>query len=169
MRIRPQAQARLRQGFQRRAALQSARYAPYLADAGQFAVRFEFGEVLGVFTRRERRRDVWLYAFTEGFMLFDDAQRRQVPAVPVRWREVTEVGEVWSQVWDPGTESTTTVLSAYSLRCADGRCYEILRSFENVQDQYGHFGRSLGLLMPAVRATMPQFHAIDDVIAACAR
>jgi hypothetical protein len=226
MRIRPEAQARLRQGFQRRAGMRSARYAPYLADAGQFAMRFEFGEVVGVFTTRaggtirpraylvallpmagipfliigatmgipgllpllgafpflfagwfglslwrfrERRRDVLLYAFTEGFMLFDDGQGPRAPAVPVRWREVSGVGEVWSERY-PSAEEPTPVLTAYSLRCADGRSYEIPRSFENVQDPYGQFGRSLGGLMPAaVRETMPKFPAIDDVIAAYAR
>ena len=50
-------------------------------------------------------------------MLFDDAQG---PAWPVRWSQVTEIGEVWTNAYSPGDEDPTPVLSAYHLRLADG-------------------------------------------------
>jgi hypothetical protein len=50
-RIRPEAERRLRAGFQRRVDEQRQRYAVQLAHAGQLAVRFECGEVAGVFSR----------------------------------------------------------------------------------------------------------------------
>jgi len=50
VKIRPEAERRLRAGFQRRADAQRQRYAVQLAHAGQLAVRFECGEVAGVFS-----------------------------------------------------------------------------------------------------------------------
>ncbi len=50
MKIRPEAERRLRAGFQRRVDAQRQRYAVQLAHAGQLAVRFECGEVAGVFS-----------------------------------------------------------------------------------------------------------------------
>jgi hypothetical protein len=50
--IRPEAQQRLRAGFQRRVDAQRARYAPQLAHAAQLAARFECGQVAGVFSRQ---------------------------------------------------------------------------------------------------------------------
>ena len=218
--MRPEAEQKLRQGFQRRADEQRDKYATQLADSRRFAAGQECGEVVGVFTTRaggdvrlrayvvgllplaaipfliafgavdlpgalpllaispfllagwfglsiwrgrEPRRNIWLYAFTEGFALFD---RPQASAVTVRWSQVTEVGVIWKQFSDPGEEEPRPVLSGYSLRCADGQVYEITRSFQNVRDPYGEFGRSLRRLMPAaVGDTMPHFPTIDEVIA----
>lgn len=50
MKIRPEAEQRLRAGFQRRVDEQRDRYAAELAHAGQLAARFECGEVVGVFS-----------------------------------------------------------------------------------------------------------------------
>ena len=52
MKIRPEAEQRLRAGFQRRVDEQRDRYAAELAHAGQLAARFECGEVVGVFSRQ---------------------------------------------------------------------------------------------------------------------
>ncbi len=148
MRIRPEAEQKLRAGFQRRVDEQSDRYAVQLAHAGQLAARFGCGEVVGVFSAetgggvrprtyvvgllplaaipvliaaaaarvpgvvpllfafpfvagawiglsfwlgREPRRQVWFYAFAGGFMLLDNPS---ADAAPVRWSQVSEVGEV---------------------------------------------------------------------------
>jgi hypothetical protein len=52
MRIRPEAEQKLRAGFQRRAAEQSMRYAGQLAHAEELARRFGYGEVAGLFSAR---------------------------------------------------------------------------------------------------------------------
>lgn len=52
MKIRPEAERRLRAGFQRRVDEQRQRYAVQLTHGGQLAVRFECGEVAGVFSRQ---------------------------------------------------------------------------------------------------------------------
>ena len=49
-RVRPQTEQKLRAGFQRRVDKQRDRYAVQLTHAEQLAARFEFGEVVGVFT-----------------------------------------------------------------------------------------------------------------------
>jgi hypothetical protein len=65
VRIRPEAEQKLRAGFQRRVDRQAERYAAQLADAEQLAVGLECGPVVGVFggeaggdVRRDRRL-VW--------------------------------------------------------------------------------------------------------------
>jgi hypothetical protein len=118
---------------------------------------------LCVWRGRVPPRDIWLYAFTGGFVLFD---RPQDGAALVRWSQVTEVSEIWTQVYDPGAEDhPRQVLSAYRLRCG-GREYQVTRSLQNVADPYGEFGRSLRRIMPAaVAATMPRLPAIDEIIA----
>jgi hypothetical protein len=50
--MRPEAERRLRAGFQRRVDKQRERYAPQLAHAAQLAARFECGQVAGVFSRQ---------------------------------------------------------------------------------------------------------------------
>jgi hypothetical protein len=52
MPMRPQAERRLREGFQQRVDEQGSRYAARLAHARQQAARFECGEVAGVFSAR---------------------------------------------------------------------------------------------------------------------
>jgi hypothetical protein len=49
VRMRPEAEQRMRAGFQRRADQQAERYAVPLAHAEQLAVQLECGEVVGVF------------------------------------------------------------------------------------------------------------------------
>jgi hypothetical protein len=49
-RIRPEAEQKLRAGFQRRVDRQAERYVAQLTQAGQLAVRLECGEVIGVFS-----------------------------------------------------------------------------------------------------------------------
>jgi hypothetical protein len=220
--MRPEAERKLRAGFQRRVDEQSDRYAAELAHAGQLAARFGCGEVAGVFGAqaggdvrartyvvgllplaaipvliaataagvpdmgpvlgafpfvaggwiavsflrgREPKRQVWFYAFAEGFMLLDD-----LPDEPVRWSQITEVGEVWTEVYRPGEEDGRPALAAYRLRSADGRVHDISRSFRNVQDPYGEVGQLLrGLAPGTVGKTMPRFPTIDEIIAAYAK
>ena len=50
MRIRPEAEQKLRAGFQRRVDRQAERYAAQLTHAEQLAVRLECGQVAGVFS-----------------------------------------------------------------------------------------------------------------------
>jgi hypothetical protein len=221
--IRPEAERKLRAGFQRRVDEQSDRYVVQLTHAEQLAARFECGEVVGVFSAqagggirprayvvgllplaaipiliagaaagvqgvlpvlgalpfvtgawfglsmwrgREPKRRVWFYAFAEGFMLLDGPRP---DAVPVRWNQVTEVGEVWTKVYDASAEESRPTLMAYRLRSADGQTHEISRSFRNVQDPYREVGQLLRSLAPAsLGKTMPTFPTIDEIIAAYA-
>ena len=218
--MRPEAERKLRAGFQRRVDEQSQRYAVQLAHASQLAARFGCGEVAGVFTAqagggvrrstyvvgllplaaiplliagaairvpgvlplliifpfaagawiglsfllgREPKRRVWLYAFAEGFMLLDNAP---ASAEPVRWNQVTEVSEVWTEVYRPSEEDSRPALTAYRLRSADGQAHDISRSFRNVQDPYGEVGQLLrGLAPGSIGKTMPRFPGIDEIIA----
>jgi hypothetical protein len=218
--MRPEAERRLREGFQRRVDEQGNRYAAQLAHARQQAARFECGDVAGVFSAqaggdvlrrtyvvallplagipvliaasalgipgmlpllgafpflvgawigvsfwrgREPKRQVWLYAFTEGFMLLDPPS---ADTAPVPWRQVTEVSQVWTNTYRPGDEDPRPTLAAYRLRSADGRTHEISRSFRNVQDPYGEMGQLFrGLAPRTVGTTMPKFPAIDEIIA----
>ncbi len=50
MPIRPEAEQKLRAGFQRRVDRQAERYAEQLRHAEQLAIRLECGEVAGVFS-----------------------------------------------------------------------------------------------------------------------
>ena len=238
VRMRPEAERRLREGFQRRVDEQAGRYAAQLAQARQEAARFECGEVAGVFSAqaggdvpprtyvvallplagipvliaaaaagipgtlpllgafpflagawigmsfwrgREPKRQVWLYAFTEGFMLLDqprtDPTRPTRPtrprrptdptdAPPVPWSQVTEVREVWTDTYRPGGEDPRPALTAYRLQLADGRAHEISRSFRNVHDAYGEMGQLFrGLAPGTVGKTMPSFPTVDEIIA----
>lgn len=218
--MRPEAERRLREGFQRRVDEQAGRYAAQLAQARQQAARFECGEVAGVFSAqaggdvlprtyvvaflplaaipvliavtamgipgtlpllgaspflagawigvsfwrgREPRRQVWLYAFTEGFMLLDGPS---ADAMPVRWSQVTEVSQVWTNTYRPGDDDPRPVLAAYRLRSADGAVHEISRSLRNVRDPYGEMGQLFSGLAPGtVGKTMPRFPTIDEIIA----
>jgi hypothetical protein len=222
--MRPEAERKLREGFQRRVDEQASRYAAQLADAWQQAARFRCGEVAGVFGAqaggdvprrtyvvaflplaaipvligaaalgfpgtlpllgafpflagawigvsfwrgRTPKRQVWLYAFTEGFLPLDDPPAY---AMPVRWSQVTEVTEVWTNTYIPGDEDPTPVHSAYRLRTADGRVHEISRSFKNVQDPYREMGQLFrGLAPNTIGKTMPRFFTIDEILATYAR
>ncbi len=223
MQIRPEAEQKLRAGFQRRVDQQRDRYVVQLTHAEQLAAWFECGEVAGVFSAeagggvrprayvvgllpmaaipvliagaaagipgavpalgalpfvtgawfglslwrgREPRRRVWLYAFTKGFMLLDDPR---ADAVPLLWNQVTEVSEVWTDVYNVSAEESRPALTAYRLRWADGQTSDISRALHNVRDPYREVGQLLRSLMPAaVGNTMPTFPTIDEIIAAYA-
>ena len=127
---------------------------PFLAGAW-IGVSFWLG--------REPKRQVWLYAFTEGFLLLDGPP---ADAMPVPWSQITAIREVWTDRYGPGDEDPTPVLSAYRLRSADGRVHEISRSFRNVEDPYREMGQLFRTLAPGtVGKTMPRFPTIDEVIA----
>jgi hypothetical protein len=226
MKMRPEAEQKLRAGFQRRVDEQAQRYAQQLAHAAQLAARFGCGEVTGVFSMeaggdprprtyvlallpplagiplliaaaaagvrglmplfigfpfaagawiglnfllgRKPKRRVWLYAFTDGFMVVDNPP---VDSAPVRWSQVIGVGQVWTEVFRPGDEDTgTPELAAYRLRLADGRTRDISRSFRNVQDPYREMGQLFRTLAPnVIGKTMPRFPTIDEIIAAFAK
>jgi hypothetical protein len=221
--IRPEAEQKLRAGFQRHVDRQAERYVAQLTHAEQLAVGLECGQVAGVFGGqaggdvrrgayvvgllpmaaipiaiagaavgvpgmvpllgatpfitgawfgltiwrwREPKRRVWFYAFTEGCALLDGPQ---ADPVYLRWSEVTDVVEVWTNVYDVSAEESRPKLTAYRLLCADGRSCEISRSLHNVRDPYPDVGPLLTGLMPAaVGVTMPRFPTIDQVIAAFA-
>jgi hypothetical protein len=136
-----------------------------LLGATPFITGAWFG--LTVWRRREPRRRVWFYAFAEGCALLDGSR---TDAVCLRWSEVTEVDEVWTMVYDVSAEESRPRLTAYRLRCADGRTCEIARSLRNVRDPYPGVGPLLTGLMPAAAGqTLPKFPTIDEVIAAFAR
>jgi hypothetical protein len=110
---------------------------------------------------REPKRTVWLYAFTQGFIVFDP----QADAAPVRWSEVTQVGEVWSTAVDLEGESGRA-LTAYELQLADGRICAIPRSYDNVLDPYRDVGPILATLAPAsLGRSLPKLPTVDEVIA----
>lgn len=219
MKMRPEAEQRLRAGFQRRVDKQRDRYAPQLAHARELGTWFGCGEVAGVFDmdagygwrfaaraylplaavlfliigaaeqvpgalpglaafpflwgiwfgvciRRARRRRVWLYAYTGGFLLLGD---RPGEAVPVSWGQVTGVSPLWTEVYQPGSEDYKTVLGGYRLRTADGRTHEISKSFKNVEDPYREMGQLFRTLAPGtIGTTMPTFPTVDQIIAAYA-
>jgi hypothetical protein len=200
VRIRPEAEQKLRAGFQRRIDRQAERYAAQLTRAEQLAVRLECGQVAGVFTgqaggdvrrctyamghlplaaipvliagaavgvpgmvpllgatpfitgawfgltvwrwrelrrreprRREPRRRVWFYAVAQGCALLDG--RRRTPSFCAEARS-RGVDEVWTKVYDVSAEESRRTLTAYRLRCADGRICEISRSLHNVRDPH---------------------------------
>jgi hypothetical protein len=220
MQIRPEAERKLREGFQRRVDEQGSRYAPQLAYAQQAAAHFECGDVIGVYNERAGvgvrrqayviglaplaliplliaaaaaglpgvlpvlgafpfmvgawfgislirgrvpRRWVWFYAFTEGFVLPEDPR---ASAAPVRWSEVTQVSEVWTDVYNVSAEESRPALTAYRLRLADGSACDISRSLRNVRDPYRDVGQVLRGVMPAaVSQTMPAFPSVDQIVA----
>jgi hypothetical protein len=223
--MRPEAERRLREGFQRRVDEQSSRYTAQLAHARQQATLFECGDVAGVFSGqaggqptlrtylvalapiallpvvialpatgipgtlqfliaypflagawiglgfllgREPKRQVWLYAFTEGFLLLDS---RAPDTMPVLWRQVTGVAPVWTNTYSPGDEDhPRPVLTAYRLRTADGRIHELSRSLKNVQDPYREMGQLFRGLAPGIIGkTMPELPTVDEIIATYAQ
>jgi hypothetical protein len=157
VRMRPEAERRLREGFQRRFDEQSSRYAAQLAHARQQAGRFECGEVAGVFSAQA----------PEGFLLLDGP----ADARPVLWRQVTGVSPVWTNTYRPGDEDNPRpVVSAYRLRLADGRVQDIVRDFKNVQDPYREMGQLFrGLAPGTVGKTMPKLPTVDEIIATYAQ
>ena len=109
------------------------------------------------------KRDVWFYAFTEGFMLLDAAVAE---IGPVRWSEITGVSEVWTDVYNVSAEESRPAMTALRLHARDGQAYEISRSFQNVRDPYREVGQLLRGLMPSAAGQVPPtFPTIDQVIA----
>jgi hypothetical protein len=220
MPIRPEADRKLRAGFQRRVDQQAARHAAELAHAEELAARFGCGAVAGVFSAeagggvrrsayvtgllplalipvliaaiaigvpglipvlagfpfamgawfglsmwrgRERKRRIWFYAFTLGCMLLDGPRP---DAAPLRWNEVTEVSQVWTQVYNISAEEYRPAMTGYRLQWADGQVREISRSCLNVRDPYAKVGPLLrGLLPQAAGQALPSFPTIDEIIA----
>jgi len=129
---------------------------------------FAWGAWFGVclWRGRDPKRDIWFYAFTEGFMLLDGSM---ADAVPVRWNQVTEVSQVWGEMHSPASEEPRPVLTAYRLRTADGQPHEISRSLKNVRDPYQEIGQLFRTIAPgSVGKTMPTFPTVDQIIAAYA-
>jgi len=99
-------------------------------------------------------------------MLLDDPG---ADATPLLWSQVTEVSEVWTDVYNVSAEESRPALTAYRLRWADGQTREISRSFQNVRDPYREVGQLLKGLMPAAAGhALPAFPTIDEIIAAYA-
>jgi hypothetical protein len=55
------------------------------------------------------------YAFAQGCAFLDGPQ---ADAVFLRWSEVTEVGEVWTSVYDVSAKESRPTLTAYRLRAS---------------------------------------------------
>lgn len=126
---------------------------------------FVWGAWFGVclWRGRDPKRDIWFYAFTEGFMLLDGSM---ADAVPVRWNQVTEVSQVWGEMHSPASEEPRPVLTAYRLRTVDGQPHEISRSLKNVRDPYQEMGQFFRAIAPgSVGKTMPTFPTVDQIIA----
>jgi len=144
--MRPEAEQRLRAGFQRRVDKQAAQYAPQLSHAAQLAAGSGCGQLAGVFSMQApfRARDL-------------GSGHRRRPGL------------------DPGVhpgseDDPKTVLSAYRLRTADGRTQDISRDFKNVQDPHREMGQLFRSLAPnTIGTTMPTFPTVDQIISAYAR
>ncbi len=132
-----------------------------MLGAFPFVLGVWFG--LNLWWGRDPRKRVWLYAFTEGFILLRDPQ---ADAAPVRWSQVTGVSPVWTEVYSPAAEEPGTALTAYRLWLADGQACEISRSLKNVRDPYQEIGQLFSTLAPGtVGKTMPKFPTIDEILA----
>jgi hypothetical protein len=130
-----------------------------------FAVGAWFG--LSLWRGRQPKRPIWFCAFTRGFMYLDGPRS---DTVPVLWDSVTEVREVWNDVYDFVAEESRPTLSAYALCLADGKTREVSRSFQNVEDPYANVGRMLkGMTPSSFGSTMPSFPVIDEIIATYAK
>jgi hypothetical protein len=171
VRIRPEAQEKLRQGFQRKADRQRRLYAGQVAEARRLAVMFGCGEVAGIFSSktpdpggRNRRRPAWLYAFTGGFMVLDGPRS---DSIPVRWSEVTEVRAAWTIRTFADWEPSPPVLTALELHLASGQTRSISLTYRNMLDPYPGLGRELRARAPAALAAIwPEFPLIGEIIAA---
>jgi len=129
-----------------------------------FAAGGWFG--LSMWLWREPKRQIWLYAFAAGFMLWDGPQP---DAAPVRWSQVTGVSEVWADVYNISAEDTRPALMAYRLQCADGQAHEISRSLRNVLDPHPEVRQLLQhVAAPSADGRMPGLPTIDEIIAAYA-
>ena len=174
VRIRPEAQEKLREGFQRKAERQRRLYAGQLAEAGQLAARFGCGEVYGIFStrtpdpdiqhRRRASRAAWLYAFSGGFMILDGPRS---DSIPVPWSQVIEVREVWTSRIFADWEPSRPRLTAYDLHLADGQARFISLTYRNMLDPYPALGREMRALAPAdLAATWPKLPLIKEIILA---
>ncbi len=176
MKIRPEAQEKLREGFQRKAGRQRRLYTRQLAEAEQLAARFGCGEVAGIFStrtpdpelqhRRKASRAARLYAFSEGFMVLDGPRS---DSSPVRWNQVIAIREVWTRRTFADWEPSRPVLTAYELDLADGQPRFISLTYRNMLDSYPAIGREMRSLAPAaLAATWPRLPLIKEIIVAYA-
>jgi hypothetical protein len=174
VKIRPEAQEKLREGFQRKAERQRRLYAGQLAEAEQLAARFGCGEVAAIFStrtpdpdtqhRRRASRPAWLYAFSGGFMILDGPRS---DSMPVPWSQVIEVREVWTRRTFADWEPSRPRLTAYELHLADGQARFISLSYRNMLDPYPALGREMRALAPAdLAATWPKLPLIKEIILA---
>jgi hypothetical protein len=174
VKIRPEAQEKLRQGFQRKADRQRRLYAGQLAEAQQLAARFGCGEVAGIFStrtpdpetqhRRRANRAAWLYAFSAAFMVLDGPGS---DPIPVAWSQVIEVREVWTRRTFADWEPSRPLLTAYELHLAGGQTRFISLSYRNMLDPYPALGREMRALAPAdLAATWPKLPLIKEIILA---
>ena len=176
VKIRPEAQEKLREGFQRKAERQRRLYAGQLAEAQQLAARFGCGEVVGIFStrtpdpesqhRRRASRAAWFYAFSEGFMVLDGPRS---DSIPVRWNQVIAIREVWTRRTFADWEPSRPLLTAYELHLADGQMRFMSLSYRNMLDPYPAIGREMRSLAPvALAATWPKLPLIKEIILAYA-
>jgi hypothetical protein len=176
VKIRPEAQEKLREGFQRKAERQRRLYAGQLAEAEQLAARFGCGEVVGIFStrtpdpqtqhRRRASRAAWLYAFSEGFMVLDGPRS---DSIPVRWNQVVAIREVWTRKTFADWEPSRPLLTAYELHLANGQARFMSLSYRNMLDPYPAIGREMRSLAPAaLAATWPKLPLIKEIILAYA-
>jgi hypothetical protein len=224
MPIRPEAQLRLQQGFQKRVDQQSRKYASQHQQAVTLATAFHLGELQGIFALKQQNaretiggilfillmlcgifgvplvgialnghpsgatiarsvlflavlggglvlsgslwlrppRYLWLYAFSEGLAV---GSAKSIQEHIVRWDHVTEIREVWTNLFSPVSEESVLRCTAYQLRLHDGRAVVVPRTFQNMLDPYRSVGRLISALVPsAVAQAMPSFPVIDDVI-----
>jgi hypothetical protein len=175
VKIRPEAQEKLREGFGRKAERQCRLYAAQLAEAEQLAAGFGCGEVVGIFStrtpdpdsrRRRASRAAWLYAFSEGYVVLDGGRS---DSVPVRWNQVVAIREVWTRKSFADWEPSRPLLTAYELHLADGQVRFISLSYRNMLDPYPAVGREMRSLAPAALAeTWPKLPLVKEVILAYA-
>jgi hypothetical protein len=112
---------------------------------------------------RDPKRQVWLYAFTEGFLL---QNLMKEAATPVRWNQLTEITQVWTEAYHHDSEVYTPKLTGYELRSSDGQRHVFSREWWNVQDPYREVGQLLKHLSPrSVAEVFPNFPTIDELVA----
>ena len=176
MKIRPEAQEKLREGFGRKADRQRRSYAAQLAEAEQLAAGFGCGEVVGIFStrtpdpdsqrRRRAGRAAWFYGFSEAFMVLDGPRS---DSVPVRWNQAVAIREVWTRKTFADWEPSRPLLTAYELHLADGPARFISLSYRNMLDPYPAIGREMRALAPAaLAATWPKLPLLREIILAYA-
>ena len=122
---------------------------------------------LSMWLWRVPKRQIWLYAFAAGFLLWEGPQPE---APPVRWSQVTDVSDVWADAYNISAEDTRPMLVAYRLRCADGQTITISRSLRNVLDPNPEVRQLLQrVAAPSADGRIPGLPTIDEIITRYAR